>query len=134
MVVTWQILDKNGGLITTCFKERDAIRAKEKLEARGEFARIDKIFDAHLKDRPPVVKKPRVPAKKHRKSDDEIIPAKHHPVVFFVQTGDIITSELGMATKHHGSVLKGITRLIVNTNGKIIPVVVKEEEGEEKSE
>jgi hypothetical protein len=125
MVIAWQLKDEKGELITTCFKERDAIRARDKLEEKGQVVRIDKVFDHHLKDRVPVKKKTRV-EKPKLKSDVEIIPAKCHPVMFFVRDGDLITSELGLAAKHHGKVVDGITRLIVVKSKTIVPVIVKE--------
>lgn len=119
MVVAWQVLDKDGNLITTCFKEKDAIRYKERMESKGETVRLDKIFDAHLKDRKPVVKKR---CKKDIDPTDET-PDGYFPVTIYVQTGDLIVSELGIATKHRGDIIENVTRMVVNTTGKIVPVI-----------
>lgn len=130
MVIAWQIKDEKGELITTCFKERDAIRARDRLEEKGQVVRIDKVFDHHLKERPPVKKKTR--EKKARAKPDDLIPAKCHPVMFFVRDGDLITSELGFAAKHNGKVVDGITRLIVVKGDKLMPVIIKEMPNDDK--
>lgn len=124
MVIAWQIKDEKGELITTCFKERDAIRARDRLEEKGQVVRIDKVFDHHLKDRQPVKKKSR--ENKMRVKAGELIPAKCLPVMFFVRDGDLITSELGLAARHNGKVVDGITRMIIVKGDKIMPVITKE--------
>jgi hypothetical protein len=130
MVIAWQIKDEKGELITTCFKERDAIRARDRLEEKGQVVRIDKVFDHHLKDRSPVKKKTH--EKKTRVKSDDLIPAKCLPVMFFVRDGDLITSELGLAAKHNGKVVDGITRLIVVKGDKLMPVITKEMPDDDK--
>ena len=126
MVVVWQILDEKGGLVTTCFKERDAVRAKDRCEAKGQVVHIEKIFDAHQKDRKPVVKQRR---KKPEKPEGDETPHGHYPVTIFVQPGDLITSELGIAVEARNKMTEEITRMIINTTGKIVPVRTRDYNG-----
>jgi hypothetical protein len=124
MVVAWELRDNEGGLITTFFEEKKAVRAKEKLEAAGRVVKLEKVFDHHLKDRDPVVKK----APKKKKSDrtvPDLIPEGAHHVMVFLRPGDLITSELGIGVNYKGKVIDGVTRLIVSERGKVVPVITK---------
>lgn len=125
MVVAWELRDGDGGLVTTFFEEKRAVKAKEKFEASGKVVRIVKVFDHHLKDRDPVVKRPAVKKKKPEQDASDVVPEGMRRVAVFLRPGDLITSELGIGVIHNGKVVEGVTRLIVSERGKIVPVVTR---------
>lgn len=118
MVVAWEIRNIDGGLISTFFKEREALTAKEKLEKQGHGVKMVKVFDHHLKDREPVVKARSVP---------DLIPEGTRFVKMYIKPGDLITSELGIGFTHKGGVVHGVTRAIVTDGGKLVPVIRNDE-------
>ena len=126
MVIAWELRDGKGGLLTTFYVERNAIKAKEKLEARGDVVRLDKVFDHHLKDRKPVVKKGGKPKKKEKRQPSDIVPDDCHPVSIYVRSGDLITSELGLASLGKGKTVDGITRFVISERGRVVPVIAKD--------
>jgi len=126
MVVAWEIRNEAGDLVTTFFDEKKAISARDRLEARGDVVRLDKVFDHHLKEREPVVKKVRKTPKYYLKNVADLIPKGTHPVMIFIRPGDLITSELGIGVNRKGEITDGITRLVVNNRGKVVPVITKE--------
>lgn len=119
MVVAWEIRDKDGGLVSTFFDERKALRAKERFEAQGLSVKMEKVFDHHRKEREPVVK-PRVVR--------DLIPEGTRLVKMYIRPGDLITSELGIGFTHKDGVVHDVTRAIVTDEGKLVPVVKKGDE------
>lgn len=126
MVVAWLLRDETGGLITTFFDERKAFKAKEKLESKGKFVKIDKVFDHHLKEREPIVKQKKKTAKDYVKKFPEWMPAGTYPIMMFVKPGDLIVSELGIGANQRGSIIENVTRLVISDKGLVVPVIAHE--------
>ena len=132
MVVAWLLRDENGGLVTTFFDERKAVKAKEKLESKGKFVKIDKVFDHHLKERESIVKPKKKTAREHMARVLEEMPRGTYPLMIFVKPGDLIVSELGIGANQRGLIIENVTRLVISDKGPVVPVITHEEKDDKR--
>lgn len=132
MVVAWLLRNETGGLITTFFDERKAVKAKETLESKGKFVKIDKVFDHHLKERESIVKPKKKTAREHMARVLEEMPRGTYPLMIFVKPGDLIISELGIGANQRGSIIENVTRLVISDKGLVVPVITHEEKDDRR--
>lgn len=55
-MIVWEVRDTDGALLTTCFNEQDAVKFRDRFEARHKRSglKIAKVFDAQEREKEPV--------------------------------------------------------------------------------